>query len=385
MINMDETDFSMLISGLTAFVVVMISVIYYLSKKENEEHNSQSSKISHSGVAVFKISVTMIIISVWGMEKALNQERMINGKQSIIKFYDVLKVKDASYDHSWSITTLKGHTSNVTGIDFAPDGRKFVSVSIDRTVFLWNTRDFSEREHKSVRQVLDYDTATKVVFAPDSKSLVFSVKRDNKLSVYKLVKKEGGGSYKFVRVENVDFPSPHTLDISAIGISSTGKYLMSASPDMKIVLYDIRGEILKVLQPKLFLGRSDKSCYPRVTIREYSQLPSIRIAVVRLLFLGTVGGVYSILIFVMLKDRKLLSYAISEVHFDRIHDISYSSCGKMIATAGDRHIRVFHNVPEYHSQIIRLSKALPEVTGEAPRRRIQEQIEEAREMLRKFI
>ncbi|VDN26934.1 unnamed protein product [Cylicostephanus goldi] len=72
-----------------------------------------------------------------------------------------------------------------------------------------------------------------------------------KLAVYKLVKKEAGGTYKFVHVENVSFPSPHTLDISHCGISSTGKYLMSASPDMKIVLYDIHGNILKILEPKL--------------------------------------------------------------------------------------------------------------------------------------
>ncbi|PIO53400.1 hypothetical protein TELCIR_25266, partial [Teladorsagia circumcincta] len=80
--------------------------------------------------------------------------------------------------------------------------------------------DFEEREHKSVRQILDFDTATQVSFSPDCKSVVFAMKRSNKLAVFKLVKKEAGGAYKFVHVENVSFPSAHTLDISHSGISS---------------------------------------------------------------------------------------------------------------------------------------------------------------------
>lgn len=43
------------------------------------------------------------------------------------------------------------------------------------------------------------------------------------LSVFKLVKKETASTYKFVHMENVSFPSAHTLDISHSGISSSGE------------------------------------------------------------------------------------------------------------------------------------------------------------------
>lgn len=46
------------------------------------------------------------------------------------------KAKD-NFRHSWLATTLKGHTAAVTGISFSPDGKKLVSVSVDRNVFLW--------------------------------------------------------------------------------------------------------------------------------------------------------------------------------------------------------------------------------------------------------
>ncbi|VDM71418.1 unnamed protein product, partial [Strongylus vulgaris] len=45
------------------------------------------------------------------------------------------------------------------------------------------------------------------------------------------------------------------------------------------------------------------------------------------------------------------------VHGDQpIQVIRYSPCGRLIATCGDRYVRVFRNVPEYHSQVIRLGK-----------------------------
>ncbi|VDL83219.1 unnamed protein product [Nippostrongylus brasiliensis] len=74
-----------------------------------------------------------------------------------------------------------------------------------------------------------------------------------------------------------------------------------------------------------------------------------------------------------------------EVHSEqRILDIRYSPCGKFITTCGDRYVRVFRNIPEYHSQVVRLTKSLKHASGDAPKRRIQEQIEEAKDILEKY-
>ncbi|KHJ98858.1 WD domain, G-beta repeat protein, partial [Oesophagostomum dentatum] len=397
------------------------------------------------------------------------------------------KVKDVSYEHKWSVATLKGHTTDITGMDFAPDGKRLVSVSSDRAAFLWDVReflffisillcctvrsvfqDFEEKEHKSVRQILDFDTATKVCFSPDCKSMVFAMKRSNKLAVFKLVKKEAGGTYKFVHVESVSFPSIHTLDISHCGISSTGKFLMSASPDMKVVLYDIHGNVLKVLEPKLSSlfdavlspdGRfvavcgfttdvlvyevlfnregvfqdakkafilkdhnsgvfgvafnSDASRAVTVSrdgfwrlfdtdIRyqagqesqvlnkgEWSALKGASADRVRLA-LSPSGGSFAVACGSTLKvfsseDANEDFAELPEVHSEqRIHAIRYSPCGRLIATCGDRYIRIFRNIPEYHSQVVRLGKSLKDVTGDAPRRRIQEQIDEAKRILKQY-
>ncbi|VDM52894.1 unnamed protein product [Angiostrongylus costaricensis] len=349
-----------------------------------------------------------------------------------------LKVKDVSYDHIWSVTTLKGHTAEVTGIDFAQDGKKFVSVSTDRSAFLWDVRDFEEKAHKCVSQVLEFDTATKVSFSPDCKSMVFAMKRMNKLAVFKLMKKEASATYKLVHAENVSFPVAHTVDISHCGISSTGKFLMSASQDMKIVLYDIHGSILKVLEPKLSSlfdvalspdGRFVGACgfTPDVFVYEvlFNREGSFQEVKRAFDLKGHNSGVFAVAFnsnstrtvtvsrdgywrifdtdirytqgqeaivlnkgeWSMLKgasadhirlavspsggsfavtcgsNLKLFSSEDASKDFPmclviqcEIHVIRFSPCGRLIATCGDRYIRIFRNIAEYHSEVVRLNK-----------------------------
>ncbi|CAJ0605600.1 unnamed protein product [Cylicocyclus nassatus] len=453
MLDIEKMDIATLISALVGILVVMISSIFYFTRKESQEPKREEELPEEAEEE--------------GAGDAPHTDAKKGGKGRKNDQWKA-KPKDVSYDHKWSVATLKGHTTDITGMDFAPDGKRLVTVSPDRAVFLWDARDFEEKEHKSVRQILDFDTATKVAFSPDCKSMVFAMKRSNQLAVYKLVKKETGGTYKFVHVENVSFPSPHTLDISHCGISSTGKYLMSASPDMKIVLYDIHGNILKILEPKLSTlfdavlspdGRFVAVCgfTPDVIVYEvtfnregvfqdakkafnltdhhsgvfsvaFNSNASRAVTVSRdgfwrvfdtdirynagqetqvlnkgewaalkgasadrvRLAMSPSGGSFAVACGSTLKvfsseDANEDFSELPEVHGDqRIQVIRYSPDGRLIATCGDRYVRVFRNIPEYHSQVIRLGKNIKEVTGDAPKRRLQEQIDEAKKYLEKY-
>lgn len=91
------------------------------------------------------------------------------------------KVKDAQYDHPWLLTTLKGHTGRILDIDFASNGKTLVSCAEDRSLMLWNLKDFAEKEHKSTRGSVDLDHSRLVKFAPDSKSIILALAVTNKV------------------------------------------------------------------------------------------------------------------------------------------------------------------------------------------------------------
>uniref|UniRef100_A0A0N5AMR9 WD_REPEATS_REGION domain-containing protein n=1 Tax=Syphacia muris TaxID=451379 RepID=A0A0N5AMR9_9BILA len=76
---------------------------------------------------------------------------------------------------------------------------------------------------------------------------------------------------------------------------------------------------------------------------------------------------------------------ILDVHQEMISRIRMSPCGKMLASCGDRYVRIFHNVAEYYSTVVTLERALAESRKDAQKRRIQEQLEEARIALDKVL
>lgn len=61
-----------------------------------------------------------------------------------------------------------------------------------------------------------------------------------------------------------------------------------------------------------------------------------------------------------------------------------SSCGKMIASCGDRYIRIFHNVAEFYSDVVLLEKIIQETHEDSRRRRLEEQLHEAKQTLSPF-
>lgn len=73
-------------------------------------------------------------------------------------------------------SAFQSHSGNVTCVDFSSNGKYLASCADDRTVRIWSTKDFLEREHKCLRANVELDHATLVRFSPDSRSVLLSVK-----------------------------------------------------------------------------------------------------------------------------------------------------------------------------------------------------------------
>ncbi|CAI4223918.1 unnamed protein product [Auanema sp. JU1783] len=443
MINLQALDMETLFGCLVAIIVFMGTSILYLKKKERER--KELSITDPDGNVVDSQA-----------EEEEEESNSKNGKKK--SFRNDFKKKLGTYEHPWIVTTLKGHLGYVTYVDFSQDGKKFVSVSTDSSILIWKPSDFHQKEHKVIRQPLEFDTATKVVCSPDSKSIVCSVKRDNKLVVFKLARKDDGSSVRIVKAD-VDFPKSHQLDISALGISSTGKFLMTASTDMKINLYNIRGEVLKVIEPKVsslfdccispdgrfvaiagftpdVFPKFDREgrfvdCKKAFDLKGHNSgvygvafnQDSSRAATVsrdghwrvfdtniryaqgqdasilrkgywaplkgsspdnvRIAFspsgLSVAVSSGSDIKFFSAEDENKDFPEMKEVHTTNVAVLRFSPCGKYLASCGDKYVRIFKNAAEPFSLASKLKKNIGEASGDAQRRRIQEQIDQAEE------
>ncbi|MFN6485767.1 MULTISPECIES: caspase family protein [unclassified Nostoc] len=147
----------------------------------------------------------------------------------------------ASLDHyiklwrtrdGYMIKTLQGHRSNVNSLSFSPNSQILASASADMTIKLWNI------QQKALIKTLQGHTAEvlSVRFSPDGQVLASSG-RDNKVLLWRV--KDGKLLY--------NLPG-HTNAVNAISFSPDGQVLASASADKTIKLWQVsNGTLLQTL------------------------------------------------------------------------------------------------------------------------------------------
>jgi len=130
----------------------------------------------------------------------------------------------------------------VLDLSFSSNGKYLASCSSDRSVLLWQTRHFSEREHRSTRVNVEYDHATGVSWSPDNHALLVAKHNERRLQVYKLSKKPDGvlGNPQVA----LTFDKQDDDALVGSGIASTGRYVMSCSDRGRLTLFDLKGGVL---------------------------------------------------------------------------------------------------------------------------------------------
>ncbi|KAG7483824.1 hypothetical protein MATL_G00042440 [Megalops atlanticus] len=152
------------------------------------------------------------------------------------------RTQQHTFSHPLLASSLKSHSGNVTCLDFSSNGKYLASCADDRTVRIWSTKDFLERDHRCLRANVELDHATLVRFSPDSRAFITWLANGETIRVFKMSKKEDG-SFSF-KAAPEDFPQKHKGNVINIGIAETGKFIMTASTDTTILIWDLKGDML---------------------------------------------------------------------------------------------------------------------------------------------
>lgn len=155
------------------------------------------------------------------------------------------KKKDGGASHPLLYCSLKGHTGPVCGFDLSGNGKLLASCSEDRTVRLWNVKDFALREHKYTRGNVEFDYPSCISISPDSRAFIVGLGTEHLIRVYKIhkLKKDDGTPHMSVTNE-FDFPKEHKTELVSVAISPNGKYIMSADKKTSVIIWTTKGDVL---------------------------------------------------------------------------------------------------------------------------------------------
>ncbi len=76
--------------------------------------------------------------------------------------------------------------------------------------------------------------------------------------------------------------------------------------------------------------------------------------------------------------------SITDLHKEDITSICFDKESRWVVTSGDRHIRVFHNVPGFKLKLVELRSKLPKASTAGMRERLEQQIAETEETLKRL-
>lgn len=113
----------------------------------------------------------------------------------------------------------------------------------DRTVLLWDIKDLTQKEHRSLRINIEFDHGIYIKWSPDSKAFIIHRYNDNAVEVYKVEKKKDAWLGPVTKV--LTFPKAYEEDdVVGFAIASNGRYIMTCSNKTDLILWDLKGQKL---------------------------------------------------------------------------------------------------------------------------------------------
>jgi len=282
--------------------------------------------------------------------------------QNCIEVYKMSKKPDGGYEFASALTFPAKHTTDIIGLDIASNGR-FIATCSDKTdLIIWNLRG-------DVLARLDtYHNLTYCVRVSPCGRFVATSGFTSDVKVWEVKFSRAGDFEKIVTA----FVLPgHRSGVYNFAFSPDSSRIATISKDGTWKVYDTNIEYSKGQDVTILISgeyHGDNGQRSQIAIAPDGQLVCIAQDKTLRFYSALTGG---------------LEGEIKDVHTEPITRVLFDQAGKFVLTSGDKHVRIFHNVPGLKTTIQALQETLKRnISNSSASTRIQAQIKEAEDTLR---
>lgn len=110
-------------------------------------------------------------------------------------------------------------------------------------MLLWDVKDLTQKEHRSLRVNIEYDHGLFIKWSPDSKAFIIYKCNEGCIEVYKVEKKKDGWLGSATKA--LTFPRAYDEDdVVGVDIAATGKFITTCSNKTDLKVWDLKGQVL---------------------------------------------------------------------------------------------------------------------------------------------
>ncbi|XP_071848997.1 transducin beta-like protein 2 isoform X2 [Apostichopus japonicus] len=277
-----------------------------------------------------------------------------------IRVYKIGKKEDGSAGISPAVEFEKKTDNDIIGIGVGSGshGNFIMSAYNNTTIHIWDTRgellstiDTHQMSHNHAAVSPCGRFVASCGFTPDVK-------------IFEVVFDKSGG---FKEVKRAMDLKGHKASVYHFSFNLDSSRVATVSKDGTWKLWDTNVEFHKNQDPYLlFTGNHDYTMHSLIALSADAHAVAIAS--------GISVSVYSI-------QSEAPEEKFNEVHAAVISQIGFDPSGRYLVTAGDKHLRVFHNVVGYRASIMEMEQKLKAATSEPMKERLELQIKQARETL----